>query len=146
MITSKLKTILTASGCTLVLYEQDKLANLKTDLSDQTDTIGLILQLNRVKLEVKANAILEHYPELIIEVMQQVRLEDAADSNETRFQATLDVCKVIILRLIADAEFKTLQPVELTKIFENKYDANVIGWSMPLDLYYLKNENKTPCL
>jgi len=33
----------------------------------------------------------------------------------------------------------------LTKIQENKYDANVIGWSMPLDLVHLKNEIRDPC-
>jgi hypothetical protein len=146
MITAKLKQILTDSSCTLVLYEQAQLANLKTDRSDQFDTIGLILQLDRIKLEVKANAILEHYSELTIEVLQQVRLEDHADLNEVRFQTTLDVCKEIIIRLIADAEFKTILPVNLTKILENKYDANVIGWSMSLDLTYLKNENRNPCL
>lgn len=146
MITSKLKTILTSSGCTLVLYEQDKLANLLTDQSDQNDTIGLILQINEIDLEVKANAIPEHYNPLYIEILQQVRLEDAADNNETKFQVLLDKCKEIILRLIADAEFKTILPVHLTKIQETKYDANVIGWSMPLDLYYLKNENKNPYL
>jgi hypothetical protein len=146
MITTKLKTILNSSGCTLVLYEQAQLANLKTDQGKQYDVIGLITQLNRVRLEVKANAILEHYPSLVIEVMQQVRLEDDADNNEIKLQALLDVCKTIILYLIADAEFKTLQPVDVEKILENRYDANVIGWAMPLDLYYLKNENKNPCL
>lgn len=146
MITAKLKQILTDSGCTLVLYEQDKLANLKTDQGTQLDIIGLILQLNRIRLEIKANAIPEHYPDLTIEVMQQVRLEDDADNNEVQFQELLDRCKEIIVRIIHDAEFKTIQPIELTKILESKYDANVIGWSMPLDLYYLHNENRDPCL
>jgi hypothetical protein len=146
MITSKLKTILTDSGCTLVLYEQDKLANLLTDRSDQNDIIGLILQINEIDLEIKANAIPEHYNPLYIEILGQVRLEDAAANNETKLQALLDKCKEVILRLIADAEFKTILPIHLTKIIETKYDANVIGWSMPLNLYYLKNENKNPCL
>ncbi|MCJ7447920.1 MAG: hypothetical protein MUO72_09515 [Bacteroidales bacterium] len=146
MITAKLKQILTDSGCTLVLYEQDKLANLKTDRSDQFDIIGLIIQPNDIALEVKANAILEHYNPLTIEVMQQVRLEDDADNNEVQFQFLLDRCKEIIVRLIADEEFQTLRPVTVNKILETKYDANVIGWSMPLDLLYLKNENRNPCL
>ena len=146
MITSKLKQILTDSGCTLVIYEQDKLANLYTDQSDQFDTVGVILQLNSMRLEVKANAIVEHYPALTIEIIQQVRLEDKADNNEVSFQALLEVCKQIIVRLIADAEFKTITPVDVVKILETKYDANVIGWSMSLDLTYLKNENKNPCL
>jgi hypothetical protein len=146
MITAKLKTILTDSGCTLVIYEQDKLANLYTDQSDQFDIAGVIMQVNELTLEVKANAILEHYNPLTIDVISQVRLEDAADNNEVRLQQLLDICKEIIIRLIADAEFKTLKPIQVLKVLETKYDANVIGWSMPLNLTYLKNENRNPCL
>jgi len=146
MVTDKLKAILTASGCTLVLYESDKLANILTDQSDQNDIIGLVLQINEVDLEIKANAIPEHYNPLVIEILQQVKLEDTADNNEIKFQALLDKCKEVIVRVIADAEFKTILPMHLTKIQETKYDANVIGWSMPFDLYYLHNEIREPCL
>jgi hypothetical protein len=83
---------------------------------------------------------------LTIEVLQQVRLEDDADNNEVQLQALLDLCKQIIVRLIALAEFKTITPVTVSKIPESKYDANMIGWSMPLNLYYLLNETRNPCL
>ena len=146
MITTKLKTILTDSGCTLVLYDQQELANLYVDRSDQFDIVGLILRPTEITLEVKANAIHEHYNPLIVEVMQQVRLEQKAELNETQLQELLDICKEIIIRLIAEAEYKTLMPVTVIRILENKYDANVIGWSMPLDLYYLFNEIREPCL
>jgi len=146
MITAKLKQILTDSGCNLVIYEQARLANLYTDQSDQFDVVGVIMQPDEVVLEVKANAIQEHYNPLIIEVMQQVRMEDEADSNETKLQNLLDICKEIIVRLIAEATFKTLMPVRVTKITERRYDANVIGWTIPLDLTYLLNETRKPCL
>ena len=146
MITAKLKQILTDSGCNLVIYEQARLANLYTDQSDQFDIVGLIMQPDEVVLEVRANAIQEHYNPLIIEVMQQVRMEDEADSNETKLQDLLDICKEIIVRLIAEATFKTLTPVRVTKITERRYDANVIGWMIPLDLTYLLNETRKPCL
>ena len=146
MITAKLKTILTDSGCTLVLYDQQQLANLYVDRSDQFDIVGLIIQPNDIQLEVRANAIHEHYNPLTIEVMQQVRLEEKAEYHETKLQDLLNICKEIIIRLIHEAEYKTLTPVTVTRILENKYDANVIGWSMPLDLYYLFNETREPCL
>lgn len=151
MIKAKLVTILAASGCTKVFYEQDKLANLIIDQGLQTDIIGLITQPNELTLEVKANAILEHYPPYIIEIMQQVSLEGDADdltvtSNEVKLQQCLDICKQIIVRLIATAEYQKLMPCTLTKIQETKYDANVIGWSMPLNLTRLLNENRNPCL
>ena len=146
MITAKLKTILTASGCTLVIYEQDKLANLYTDQSGPLDVVGVIFQCNELMLEVKANAILEHYNPMIIDVVQQVKLEDGADNNEVQLQELLNICKEIIVRLIALAEFKTVLPVRVVKVLETKYDANVIGWSIPLDLTYLLNEKRDPCL
>lgn len=146
MITSKLKTILSDSGCTFVLYEQDKLANLYVDRAHPIDVIGLIFQPNDLTLEIKANAIAEHYNPLIVEILQQVRLEDKAEHNEVQFQELLDICKEVIVRIIADAEFKHIDAFSVTKILETKYDANVIGWSMPLNLYYLHNESREPCL
>jgi len=146
MITVKLKTILTDSGCTFVLYEQAQLANLYVDRAHPIDIVGLILQQNDVTLEVKANAIAEHYNPLYIEILQQVRLEDKAENNEVQFQELLDICKEVIVRIIADAEFRHLDAFMATKILETKYDANVIGWSMPLNLYYLHNETREPCL
>ena len=145
MIASTLKDVLTDSGCTYVLYESDKLANLVTDEGTQDDIIGLILQPNSVNLVVRANAILEQYPPYYIEVMKQVRLEDTADNNEVVLQELLDICKQIIVRLIDLQLFRTIMPLRVDKILENKYDANVIGWSMPLELTRLLNENRIPC-
>lgn len=146
MITSILKTILTSAGCTMIFYEQDKLANLYLDKSNQSSINGLILQLNQMTLEVKANAIGEHYAPLIIEISQQVELEDNADNNETKLEALLTVCKKIIIYLIAEKKFKKISSIPIVKIVDNKYDANVIGWSMSLDLLYYKNETKDPCI
>jgi hypothetical protein len=146
MITATLKAILTASGCTLVIYEQDKLAGIYTDQSDQTSIVGLVTQLNTMTLESRANAIHEHYAPLYIEVMQQVSLEDSADNNEVRLQNLLNICKQVIVRIIAEGTLKHIGPVPVEKILENKYDANVIGWIMTLDLYYLLNENRDPCI
>ena len=146
MIAETLKTVLAEAGCTYVLYESDKLANLVTDEGTQDDIIGLILQPNSVNLVVRANAILEQYPPYYIEVMKQVRLEDTAGNNEVVLQELLDVCKQIIVRLIDLQLFRTIMPLRVDKILENKYDANVIGWSMPLELTRLLNENREPCL
>lgn len=142
MITAKLKLILTNAGCTTVLYESTQLANILVDYAKREEIIGLILQPNTVQLNVKANAIQEHYPPVVIEIMQQVKLEDSAENNEAKLTALLEICKAVILGLIASGDYKKITPIEVTKILETRYDANVIGWSMPLDLYYLLNENK----
>jgi len=146
MITDKLKTILQDSGCTLVMYEQRELVNLYTDESHQSDIIGVIMRPMDLTLEVRANAIHEHYNPLDIEILQQARLEDAADNNEAQLQMLLNICKEVITRLIVTAEYKTITPVNVRRVLENKYDANLIGWSIPLNLYYLLNETRDPCL
>lgn len=146
MITPILKQIMTDSGCTLVIYEAERLANLYTDQSNQVDIVGLIIQPASIILEVKANAIHEHYNPLTLKVMQQVNLEDSADNNEAKLQQLLNICKEIIIRIIGEALFKTQAPYTATRILETEFDANVIGWSLPLNLYYLLNENRDPCL
>lgn len=147
MIISKLNTILLAAGCDHVFYEADKLMNTITDQSLAGDIYGLIIEPNEIMLEVKANAILEHYPPFIVEVLQQSnRVEDTAANNEIILNNLIVVCKKIILELIHTAEYKQIKSINITKILGTKYDANLIGWSMPLDLFYLKNENKDPCL
>jgi hypothetical protein len=146
MITDKLKQILTDSGCTLVVYDQAQLTNLYTDRSDMIDIVGVIIQPADIQLEVRANAIHEHYNPIMVEVVQQVRLENKAEQNETKLQECLNICKRIIIRLIGSAEFKTITPVTAIRVLETKYDANVIGWSIALNLYYLLNETRDPCL
>ena len=146
MIITLLKSALASAGCTLVIYESDKLANLLTDQSHSDDIIGLIIQPNDLTLEVKANAIIEHYPPVIIEILKQVRLEDSAETNEATLAALLIICKKLILYLIDSGDYKKITPFKVTKILETRYDANCLGWSMPLDLFYLFNENKDPCL
>ena len=142
MITTLLKTILTAAGCTTVLYESSQLANIIVDYAKREEVIGLILQPNEIELNVKANAIQEHYPPVIVEIMQQVKLEDSAENNEEKLEDLKEICKEVILGLIDSGDYKKIMPFKIIKILETRYDANVIGWSMSLDLYYLKNENK----
>ena len=145
MITDTLKTVLADSGCTLVLYESDMLSNVPMDRSNQTDIIGLITQLDQVTLEVRANAVQERYNPLYIAVMKQVRLEDFADQNEVLYQQLLDICKEIIVRLIAEKTFKKIKDVRCIKLRENRFDANILGWSMTLDLTPLVNVARIPC-
>lgn len=146
MITSIIKQILADSGCSLVLYDQEQLVNLYIDQSKPPDVIGIYFEPNDVILEVRANAIHEHYNPFKIEILQQVNLEDKAENNEATLQTLLDICKKVIIRLIAEAKFKTIVPVTAYKILEKKYDANVIGWGMNLNIYYLLNETRNPCL
>lgn len=141
MLTTKLKSILTTAGCTRVFYESKELANIVADGSLKEDIVGMILQPTSVKLEVKANSIAEHYPPVTVEILQQVRMEDSAEHNEPVFEALLEICKEVIKGLIASQDYKKITSIEVTKILESRYDQNFLGWSIPLDLFYLENKN-----
>lgn len=146
MITTLLKQILTDSGCTLVLYESDKLMNLLTDQSNQLDVIGLVIQPNSGVFETQANGIAEHYTSFNLEILHQAAVEGLAEDNEVIFHDLYEVCKKVILYMIHSQEFKHIKSVPWEKIIETKYDANVIGYSLTFDLYHLHNETKDPCL
>jgi hypothetical protein len=143
MITSILKTALSTAGCSLILYESDKLAGVITDQSKQNDVIGLILQPNSMTFEIKANGVYHHYPPIIVEVMKQVKPEDTAENNESTFTALVDICDKFINALIKTQKFKKITSINASKIQENRYDANVIGWALPLDLFH--NESNNHC-
>jgi hypothetical protein len=83
---------------------------------------------------------------MTIEILHQARLEDSADNNEAIFIALDKVCDKIILYLINAGIYKKITPVNMTKVLETKYDANCIGWSMSIDLTFLENKLKDPCL
>ena len=146
MITETLKQVISDSGCTIVIYEQRQIVNLRTDIGVPTDVIGVIVQPDNGVLEVHANSIQEHWNPLYIEVLKQINnIEESADDHEAMLQTLLDICKQIITRLIMTTEFKKVISVRINKIIESKYDANLIGWVMTLDLYYLENRVNVPC-
>lgn len=140
MITAKLKTALTSAGCSLVLYESSQMSGIVTDQSKQNDIVGLVIEPNTVKLEVKGNGVHEHYP-VTVEIMKQVKQEDMAENNETTLNNLLSVVKAFITVLVASGDFKKIQSIEVVKIQETRYDANLIGWTVPLDLYLVENNN-----
>jgi hypothetical protein len=134
-----LKTLLTTAGCTLILYESDKLANIITDQSTQNDIIGLILQPNSMTFEVKGNGVHHHYPPIVVEIMKQVKLEDSAENNEATLKAIELICDKFIYGLTKAGVYKKITSVSASKIQETRYDANLLGWALPLDLYLIEN-------
>lgn len=146
---SAIADAVTAAGCNQIFYESDKLGNIKMDESLQSNIIGLIIEPNEITKNVKANAIEDHYL-IYIEILQQVRLETEALSNASIYESLSLVCDKVIRKLIEysqvgpDNMFSKIIPMTITKVLESKYDANCIGWSMPLNVTYLKNENFCP--
>ena len=142
MITTILKAAATAAGCNQVVYESDKLANLITDQSLQGNIFCLILQANSIRLNPVSNGIRERYPSIQVEIMQQVELENTAENNEIVLESLKEMCKEFVWQIIESGSFQKIGEVPCEKIQENKYDANVLGWSMTLDLTYIQNSNQ----
>ena len=138
-----LKTALTTAGCNLVLYESDKIAGVITDQTKQDNVLGLILEPNSMTYEVKGNGVHHHYPPVVVEILKQARLEDSAENNKATFKLIEGICDKFIQALIKTGSFKKIGSITASKVLESRYDANLIGWSLPLDLFYL--ENKENC-
>jgi len=142
MIRTQLQTALTAAGCTLVLYESAQLATVTTDRTTQNDVVGLVLEPDSITLEARGNGLHERYTPTVVEVFKQVKPEDLALNNEATLAAMMVVCKAFILSLMRTGAFAKIPNVACTKITEQRYDANVLGWSMALDLQPITNELK----
>ena len=134
-----LKTQLTAAGCTLVFYENEQLANVITDQINQGAIVGMIIEPSMAIFEVKGNGVTPRFPPVIVEIMQQVKPEDTAEHNRTAFEDLTAIASKFVYLLVRSEEFAKITDVPATKITENRYDANVIGWSLSLNLKYISN-------
>jgi len=134
-----IEALLTNAGCTLVFYETDNLSNIRTDESNATDIVGVVVQPNEIALQIKANSIIEH-PILTVEILQQVTPENLLYNQESVLQNLVIVCKTFINKAIASGIFQKITNVTITKIKESKYDANLIGWSIPINWVLIENE------
>jgi hypothetical protein len=139
MITAILKSALSIAGCTSVLYESEQLKGIITDEVLQTDIVGLILQPQSMTFEVKANSVYNHYGSITVEIMAQVKPEDTAENNAALWETLTENCRKFILVLTGTESFKKIGNVSADKIEENRYDANLVGWALHLDLFPLEN-------
>ena len=139
MIRTQLTTALTAAGCTRVIYESLQMANITADQILQTDIVGLILEPDSMTLDVKSNGVYEHYNPTV-EIFKQVKPEDIAANNEAVLQSTLNVAKLFINSLVRSKGFQKIGNTPITKITERRYDANVLGWSLLMDLQPITNQ------
>ena len=142
MITTALKEALTAAGCTLVLSEAPALANIQADRSAPTDIIGIVLEPTTLTISTKGNGIQEQYPPVTVEILKQCAPESPNEVTEPILDELLTTCKQFIYLLIRTGDYAKLPDVPATKVNENRYDANVVGWSLALTLKPVVNANK----
>jgi hypothetical protein len=141
MIQQKLKTALTAAGCTLVVYESAQLANIIADQSNAAAIMGLVYEQQNMNLETAGNGVREHYAPAVVEILAQVRPEDTAEHNAALLENLLTIAKAFIYQLIRTGDFAKIAPVPTTKVPENQFDANLIGWHLEPDLLLISNVN-----
>lgn len=138
-----IKTTLTAAGCTLVAYESEQMSDIFTDQSNPNDIIGIVKEPDIVTFEVKGNGVTERFPPLYVEILRQCDPERPAEINRAMLESLRIVCRAFITGLIRSGKYTKITDVVATKITERKYDANVIGWSMALNIKEI--ENKLNC-
>jgi hypothetical protein len=139
MIIDTLKTYLTTAGCSQVFYENEQLANVITDQIAQGNTVGLIIEPSTVTLEVKGNGVTPRYPPITVEILHQVKPEDTGEHNRATLEALLAVAGTFVHLLVRSGLFAKITDIPALKVNENRYDANVIGWSMALNLKEVTN-------
>ena len=128
-----LETYLTASGCTKIFYDSPVIANILTDEAGPDDIIAVIQEFDTMTLEPSGSGLIEHYTPKI-DILKQCEPERFATNNETTITRLKFITKVFILILMRSGEFQKIGSVPMTRVNEKKYDANVIGWTLSLDL------------
>jgi hypothetical protein len=139
-----LKSTLTAAGCTLVIYENDQIANIQLDQSKPDDIIGVIIEPSTITFETTGNGVNELFPPLYVEILKQSQPEASAETNRVTLDALRVVCRGFIHSLIRSGLYKKIPNVPAVKINERKYDANVIGWQLSLTLRPI--DNRVNCI
>jgi len=140
MITDHLMTLLTAAGCGQVVYESTQLANVLADTAQQGVTLGIVLEPDTLTLTTKGNGVVEKYPPTVVELLKQVKPEDTAENNKAVLDELLTLAKQFIYRIIKSGVYAKVGDVTATKVNESRYDANVIGWALQLNLTPLTNQ------
>lgn len=136
-----LKLSLTAAGCTLVIYENDQIANIQLDQSSSTDIIGVIIEPSVLTFETTGNGINERYPPIYVEILKQTGPEQSAETNKTILDELRRVCRAFIYVMIRSGYYKKVPNIAASKVVERKYDANVIGWSLSMNISPLQNRD-----
>ncbi len=134
-----LKSTLTASGCSLVIYENDQIANIQLDQSKPADIIGIVIEPSTMTFETTGNGVNELFPPLYVEILKQCEPESPAESNRATLDSLRAVCRAFIHALILSGQYKKIPNVPAVKINERKYDANLIGWQLSLSLRPIEN-------
>jgi len=134
MINGNLKTNLLTAGCTIATYQTPQGANIAADQINPADIVGVVIEPTTVTLAVQGNGIHEQWPPITVEIFKQVAVEAPADDNETILNEILTIAKVFINNLVRSQYYLKIANVPCTKITEQRYDANVMGWSLSLTL------------
>ena len=81
------------------------------------------------------NGVDERYYPTVIEIMKQSSgVEAGALNNEPVYLETWAIVRAFVQAIIRGGEYKKIDTIPATKITEKRYDANLIGWSLSLNL------------
>jgi hypothetical protein len=98
------------------------------------------MEANTMTLKTGGNGINKVFPLTYVEILKQVKPEDTAENNKATLDALADVASAFVLALIRSGLYQKIPDVIATKVTERRYDANVLGWSLPINLQPITNK------
>jgi hypothetical protein len=138
-----IKTALSTAGCSLVIYENDQLANVRLDESGPNDYTGVLLESNSAVINPTGGAVRISHPLTVVEILHQVDPENSAENNQLYLDQCMTIAGLFVGALVGTGLFKRIANVTASKITERKYDANLLGWSLAINLQLI--DNTIPC-
>lgn len=137
----KIEAILLTAGCDTVFYESNQLANVTADQFEQGNIVGYVIEPTQGTILIAGGGATIQFNPWVVEIIEQVRPEDNAENNDTILAALLNVARKFIVLLAHDSSLGKISNTPFIKVQENRYDANMIGWSMNLSLSPIEYES-----
>lgn len=137
----KIEAILLTAGCDTVFYESNQLANVTADQFEQGNIVGYVIEPTQGTIVISGGGATIQFNPWVVEIIEQVRPEDLAENNDTILAALLSVARKFVVLLAHDSSLGKITNTPFIKVQENRYDANMIGWSMNLSLSPIEYES-----
>lgn len=137
----KIEAILLSAGCDTVFYESNQLANVTADQFEQGNIVGYVIEPTQGTIVISGGGATIQFNPWVVEIIEQVRPEDLAENNDTILAALLSVARKFVVLLAHDSSLGKITNTPFIKVQENRYDANMIGWSMNLSLSPIEYES-----
>jgi hypothetical protein len=124
-----LKGLAIEAGAKEAIYENQDLANVLTDYSEDV-TIAIIDEIKSADMRIGANGVNSEIT-LTVSFLKTTMLEETAEINDRIMAATYRNCERFLL-LLSKSEHFRIRTATASKHNEGLTDANLIGWTLTI--------------